>query len=105
MSTPIFAMGQVMPWGYGTGSDTPSRSMLRVCQNLYQRVDNIFPGEIIGVQEGIEGHGQVGVPVGIAQKDHVVVVQVFNRTGQLQAGILPQLLEFVRECEEIRRIL
>ena len=84
---------------------TPPAAPCSASSKIYQRVDNIFPGEIIGVQEGIEGHGQVGVPVGIAQKDHVVVVQVFNRTGQLRAGILPQLLEFVRECEEIRRIL
>ncbi len=48
--------------------------------------------EVIGLQEGVQGHGQVGVPVGVAQENHIVLVQVLDLAGQLRVGVLPQLV-------------
>ena len=54
--------------------------------------DDGFPGKIILIKEAVHRHREIRPPVGIADENGIVLIQVFDVCGELRTGVFTLLL-------------
>ena len=54
--------------------------------------NNGLAAEIIGFQEGIEGHGKVSIPIRIPEEDNIIALGLLDLAGKLGAGAFGELI-------------